>query len=46
MIASLKKYEGLWLFLHSPAVIVAAVVAGLIILGAVICTVDRLGESL
>ena len=34
MIASLKKYEGLWLFLHSPTVIVAAVVAVLIILGA------------
>jgi peptide/nickel transport system permease protein len=31
----LKKYEGLWLFVHSPAAIAAAVVAVLIILGAV-----------
>jgi peptide/nickel transport system permease protein len=31
----LKKYEGLWLFVHSPAAIAAAVVAALIILGAV-----------
>tara|TARA_B110000967_G_scaffold209156_1_gene264056 strand:- start:2506 stop:3411 length:906 start_codon:yes stop_codon:yes gene_type:complete len=35
MIAFLKKYEGLWLFTHSPAAIVAAIVATLIILGAV-----------
>jgi peptide/nickel transport system permease protein len=35
MIAFLKKYEGLWLFVHSPAAIVAALVAGLILLGAV-----------
>ena len=35
MIAFLKKYEGLWLFTYSPAAIVAAIVATLIILGAV-----------
>ncbi len=35
MNAFLKKYEGLWLFAHSPAAIVAAIVATLIILGAV-----------
>jgi peptide/nickel transport system permease protein len=34
MIAFLKKYEGLWLFVQSPAAIVAAVVATIIILGA------------
>jgi peptide/nickel transport system permease protein len=31
----LKKYEGLWLFLHSPAAIIAAAVAALIVFGAV-----------
>ena len=35
MIAFLKKYEGLWLFVQSPAAIVAAVVATIIILGAI-----------
>ena len=35
MIAFLKRYEGLWLFVHSPAAIVASIVATLIILGAV-----------
>jgi len=35
MIAFLKKYEGLWLFAHSPMAIVAAIVAALIVLGAV-----------
>ena len=35
MIAFLKRYEGLWLFVHSPAAIVAVMVATLIILGAV-----------
>ena len=35
MIAFLKRYEGLWLFVHSPAAIVAVIVATLIILGAV-----------
>ena len=30
----LKKYEGLWLFVHSPASMIAALVATLIILGA------------
>lgn len=35
MIAFLKKYEGLWLFVHSPLSIVAAMVATLIILGAI-----------
>ena len=35
MIAFLKRHEGLWLFVHSPAAIVAAMVATLIILGAV-----------
>ena len=34
MIPFLKKYEGLWLFVQSPAAIVAAVVAIIIILGA------------
>lgn len=34
MINMLKKYEGLWLFVHSPAAILAAIVASLIILGA------------
>ena len=34
MIAFLKKHEGLWLLVRSPAAIVAAVVATLIILGA------------
>ena len=35
MIAFLKRYEGLWLFVHSPAAIVAVIVATLIILGSV-----------
>lgn len=35
MITFLKKYEGLWLFVHSPAAIAAACVAILIFLGAV-----------
>ena len=35
MIAFLKRHEGLWLFVHSPAAIVATMVATLIILGAV-----------
>ena len=35
MIPVLKKYEGLWLFVQSPAAIVAAVVATIIILGAI-----------
>jgi peptide/nickel transport system permease protein len=35
MIPFLKKYEGLWLFVQSPAAIVAAVVATIIILGAI-----------
>ena len=35
MSAFLKKYEGLWLFLHSPAAIIAAAVAALIVFGAV-----------
>ena len=35
MIAFLKRYEALWLFVHSPAAIIAAIVATLIILGAV-----------
>jgi peptide/nickel transport system permease protein len=35
MIAFLKRHEGLWLFLHSPAAIVAVIVATLIIFGAV-----------
>ena len=35
MIAFLKKYEGLWLFVHSSSAIVAAMVATLIILGAI-----------
>jgi peptide/nickel transport system permease protein len=35
MIAFLKRHEGLWLFVHSPAAIVAVMVATLIILGAV-----------
>ncbi|MCF2906625.1 ABC transporter permease [Octadecabacter sp. CECT 8868] len=34
MIAFLKKYEGLWLFVHSPAAIIATFVAALIFLGA------------
>jgi peptide/nickel transport system permease protein len=34
MIAFLKRHEGLWLFVHSPAAILAAIVATLIILGA------------
>jgi len=36
MMERLKKYEGLWLFVHSPAAIIAAVVSVLIILGAVL----------
>jgi peptide/nickel transport system permease protein len=35
MIAFLKRHEGLWLFVHSPAAIVAVMVAALIIFGAV-----------
>lgn len=35
MIAFLKKYEGLWLFVHSPAAIIASLVAALIVVGAV-----------
>ena len=35
MSAFLKKYEGLWLFLHSPAASIAAAVAALIVFGAV-----------
>ncbi|WP_293448457.1 ABC transporter permease [Planktotalea sp.] len=35
MIAFVKKYEGLWLFVHSSAAIIAALVAALIFLGAV-----------
>ena len=35
MSAFLKKYEGLWLFLISPAAIIAAAVAALIVFGAV-----------
>jgi peptide/nickel transport system permease protein len=35
MIAFLKKFEGLWLFVQSPSAIVAAMVATLIILGAI-----------
>ncbi|MFT5786261.1 MAG: peptide/nickel transport system permease protein [Ascidiaceihabitans sp.] len=35
MMEFIKRYEGLWLFTRSPAVIVAAVVAILIIIGAV-----------
>jgi peptide/nickel transport system permease protein len=35
MTAFLKKHEGLWLFAHSPAASVAAIVAALIVLGAV-----------
>lgn len=35
MSAFLKKYEGLWLFLLSPAAIIAAAVAALIVFGAV-----------
>ena len=36
MIAFVKRYEGLWLFVHSPAAIVAALVALMIFLGAVL----------
>jgi peptide/nickel transport system permease protein len=35
MIAFVKKYEGLWLFVHSPAAMVAAVFAVVILWGAV-----------
>ena len=35
MIAFLKRHEGVWLFVHSPAAIVAVIVATLIIFGAV-----------
>ena len=35
MIAFLKKYEGLWLFVQSPAAIIAALIAIIIILGAI-----------
>ena len=36
MIAFVKRYEGLWLFVHSPAAIVATLVALIIFLGAVL----------
>jgi len=36
MIAFVKRYEGLWLFVHSPAAIVATLVALMIFLGAVL----------
>jgi len=35
MMAWLKKYEPLWLFVHSPAAIIASIVALLIVVGAV-----------
>jgi peptide/nickel transport system permease protein len=35
MRAFIRRYEGLWLFVHSPAAIIAAIVAALIILGAI-----------
>jgi peptide/nickel transport system permease protein len=35
MIAFLKKYEGLWLFVHSPAAMIATLLATLILIGAV-----------
>lgn len=35
MIEFLKRYEGLWLFSRSPAVILAAIVAVIIVLGAI-----------
>lgn len=35
MIAFLRKHEGLWLFVHSPAAMAAALVAVVIVLGAV-----------
>ena len=35
MIAFVKRYEGLWLFVYSPAAIVAAIFAVVIVLGAV-----------
>ncbi len=35
MIAFLKRHEGLWLFVHAPAAIIAAIVALLIMLGAI-----------
>lgn len=35
MTGFLKRYEGLWLFVHSPAAIIAAIVAMIIILGAI-----------
>lgn len=35
MIAVLKRNEGLWLFVHSPAAILAAIISALIIFGAV-----------
>ena len=35
MIAFFKKHEGLWVFVHSPAAMIAALVASLIVLGAV-----------
>jgi peptide/nickel transport system permease protein len=35
MIAMIKRYEGLWLFVHSPAAIIAALFALLSVLGAV-----------
>lgn len=35
MLAFIKRYEGLWLFTRSPAVIVAAVVASAILIGAI-----------
>lgn len=35
MITFIKRYEGLWLFVHSPAAIIAAIVAFLIMVGAI-----------
>lgn len=35
MIALLKRYEPIWLFVHSPAAMIAAVVAVLVVFGAV-----------
>lgn len=36
MIAFLKRYESLWLFVHSPAAIIATIVALVILIGAVL----------
>jgi peptide/nickel transport system permease protein len=46
MMAFLKKYEGLWLFVHSPAAIIAAAVAMVIIFGAVFASWIALVEPL